>query len=56
MSIYRKALDWEGQIKMRDRPAEDHRFQEREEASTDNVCSMCGEFCAMKIVSEYFKK
>jgi thiamine biosynthesis protein ThiC len=20
------------------------------------VCSMCGEFCAMKIVTEYFKK
>ena len=30
MSIYRKALDWEGQIRLAIDPTEDHRFQERE--------------------------
>jgi phosphomethylpyrimidine synthase len=55
MSRYRKALDWEGQIKMAIDPDKIRSFRQ-ERSLHDNVCSMCGEYCAMKIVSEYFKK
>ena len=55
MSIYRKALDWEGQIKTAMDPQKIIDFR-KERSLHGDVCSMCGEFCAMKIVSEYFKK
>jgi phosphomethylpyrimidine synthase len=55
MSKYRKALDWEGQIKMAIDPEKIRAFR-KERSLHDDVCSMCGEYCAMKIVTEYFKK
>jgi len=55
MSIYRKALDWEGQIKCAIDPDKIHDFR-KGRTLQDNVCSMCGEFCSMKIVKDYFKK
>ena len=55
MSRYRKALDWEGQIRMSIDPQKIKTFR-KERSLHDDVCSMCGDYCAMKIVSEYFKK
>ena len=55
MSRYRKALDWEGQIKMAIDPDKIRSFR-KERSLGDDVCSMCGEYCAMKIVRDYFKK
>jgi phosphomethylpyrimidine synthase len=55
MSAYRKALDWEGQIQNAIDPEKIRAFR-KERSLRDDVCSMCGEFCAMKIVTEYFKK
>ncbi len=55
MSQYRKALDWEGQIKTAIDPQKIVDFR-KERSLHGDVCSMCGEYCAMKIVSEYFKK
>lgn len=55
MSKYRKALDWEGQTRMAIDPEKIRAFR-KERSLENNVCSMCGEYCAMKIVSEYFKK
>ncbi len=55
MSRFRKALDWEGQIKMSIDPEKIRAFR-KERSLHDDVCSMCGDFCAMKIVAEYFKK
>lgn len=55
MSKYRKALDWEGQIKTAIDPDKIRNFR-KERSLHNDVCSMCGEYCAMKIVSEYFKK
>ncbi len=55
MSKYRKALDWEGQTKMAIDPEKIRTFR-KERSLKDDVCSMCGEFCAMKIVTEYLKK
>jgi len=55
MSRYRKALDWEGQTRMAIDPDKIRTFR-KERNLRDDVCSMCGEYCAMKIVTEYFKK
>ena len=55
MSIYRKALDWEGQTSCAIDPDKIRDFR-KERNLENNVCSMCGEFCAMKIVKDYFKK
>ena len=55
MSTYRKALDWEGQIKCAIDPDKIKNFR-KERNLHDDVCSMCGEYCAMKIVKDYFKK
>jgi phosphomethylpyrimidine synthase len=55
MSRYRKALDWEGQTRMAIDPDKIRTFR-KERNLHDDVCSMCGEYCAMKIVTEYFKK
>ncbi|HUJ67997.1 MAG TPA: phosphomethylpyrimidine synthase ThiC [Syntrophorhabdales bacterium] len=55
MSRYRKALDWEGQTRMAIDPDKIRTFR-KERNLRDDACSMCGEYCAMKIVTEYFKK
>ena len=55
MSQCRKALDWQGQIKYAIDPEKIIRFRKERNLKND-VCSMCGEYCAMKIVKDYFKK
>jgi phosphomethylpyrimidine synthase len=55
MSMCRKSLDWEGQIKYAIDPEKIIRFRSQRRLK-DDVCSMCGEYCAMKIVKDYFKK
>lgn len=55
MSEYRKALDWEGQIKCAIDPQKIIDFRKGRDLK-DNVCSMCGEFCSMKLIKDYFKK
>lgn len=55
MSIYRKALDWEGQIKCAIDPDKIKNFRKGRNLH-DDVCSMCGEYCSMKIIKDYFQK
>ncbi len=55
MSIYRKALDWKGQIKCAIDPDKIKQFR-KERNLKDDVCSMCGEFCSMKRMKDYLKK
>ncbi len=55
MSRYRKALDWEGQLRMAIDPEKIRSFR-KERSLHDDVCSMCGEYCAMKVVKDYFSK
>jgi phosphomethylpyrimidine synthase len=55
MSMYRKALDWEGQIKCAIDPDKIKKFR-KARGSSDDVCSMCGEYCSMKIMKDYLKK
>ena len=55
MATYRKALDWKGQIKCAIDPDKIRQFRKDRNLS-DDVCSMCGEFCSMKRMKDYLKK
>lgn len=56
MSKARKALDWEKQIELSIDPEKAARFRKERNNSEIEACSMCGEFCAMKLVSDYLGK
>lgn len=55
MSEARKALDWKKQIALSIDPAKAEAYRASSKPSSDDVCTMCGEFCAIKIVRDYFK-
>ncbi|MDN5345444.1 MAG: phosphomethylpyrimidine synthase, partial [Clostridia bacterium] len=56
MARARKALDWERQLELAIDPRKARQYrQDRNEASTV-ACSMCGDFCAMRLVGEYLGK
>jgi phosphomethylpyrimidine synthase len=52
LSRARKRLDWEGQKKLAIDPLKFEAVRKRRRSKTQ-ACSMCGEFCAMRIVSEF---
>ncbi len=52
MAKARKALDWEGQIALSLDPAHAAAVREKKNPGHRKECSMCGEFCAMKVVGE----
>ncbi len=52
LSRARKKLDWETQQKLAIDPIKFAQIRKRRKSKT-TACSMCGEFCAMKIVSEF---
>lgn len=54
MSIARKNLNWEKQISLSIDPAKARAYRADSRPSSDDVCTMCGEFCALKIVRDYF--
>lgn len=53
MSKARKALDWDKQIELAIDPEKAQRFRKERNVEGAEACSMCGNFCAMKVVSEY---
>jgi phosphomethylpyrimidine synthase len=54
MSRARKNLDWERQISLSIDPSKAREYRSGSKPSSNDVCTMCGEFCAIKIVREYF--
>ncbi len=54
MSRARQKLDWEKQIKLSIDPARAAQIHSRF-PSTSNGCSMCGKYCALKLVSNYLR-
>ena len=58
MDIARKNLDWEGMIKQSIDPelAREIHFRNGTVDDDDDVCSMCGEFCAIKILKDALEK
>ncbi|MBU0574371.1 MAG: phosphomethylpyrimidine synthase ThiC [Candidatus Margulisbacteria bacterium] len=55
MSKARKALDWQKQLELAIDPRKARKILEARSHKMD-TCSMCGEFCAMKISSEALRK
>ncbi len=56
MARARKALDWEGQINLSVNPEKARALHTPGQGEGTDACTMCGEFCAIKHVNEYFKK
>jgi len=52
MSTARKNLDWETQLKLTMDPQKAARIRARQ-STGGSGCSMCGNYCAMELVSEY---
>ena len=51
----RKLLDWEGQIRLSIDPGRARRMREERKPIEDEVCTMCGSLCAIKVVNKYMK-
>lgn len=56
MAKARKALDWEQQIALAIDPQKAARYRQERNASGTEACSMCGDYCAYKVVSQYLGK
>jgi phosphomethylpyrimidine synthase len=52
----RKALDWERQIELSIDPYKARHYRQESRPLLDEVCTMCGKFCAIKMVREFFHK
>ena len=56
MAQRRKSLDWNGQIELAVNPDRARKLRESSTPKESDVCTMCGEFCSMKGMSQYLKK
>jgi phosphomethylpyrimidine synthase len=52
MAKYRKALDWEGQIQTSLDPERARAMRDSRKPTDSDVCTMCGEFCAIKVLNQ----
>lgn len=53
MAKARKDLDWQRQMELSINPAKASQIRQNKNDDRQNCCTMCGDFCAYKIVSEY---
>ena len=53
MAEARKKLDWPAQLDLALDPVKAKKFRSAKNKSDDEACSMCGDYCAVKIVNEY---
>jgi phosphomethylpyrimidine synthase len=56
MARRRKALDWNGQIELSLNPEKVRSYRSEIPPTESQVCSMCGDFCAIKTVKEALRK
>lgn len=56
MAKARKALDWQKQIDLAIDPVKAKAKRGARNSAETEACSMCGDYCAMKIVGEYLNK
>lgn len=55
MARARKSFDWKRQIELSLDPEKAGRFHEEGKSGEEDVCTMCGEFCAIKRVKDFFR-
>jgi phosphomethylpyrimidine synthase len=53
MALARKKLDWEEQANLALDPERSRRVHSNQHVSTSSACSMCGKYCAMRLMEEY---
>ena len=53
MARARRAADWEEQIRLAIDPQRARKYREERIPSTAGTCTMCGEYCAIKLIKEY---
>jgi phosphomethylpyrimidine synthase len=56
MALARKKLDWDAQIKLAIDPETARKKRGARNSEGTTACSMCGDYCAVEIVSRYLKK
>ncbi|NOZ25570.1 MAG: phosphomethylpyrimidine synthase ThiC [Nitrospirae bacterium] len=56
MARRRKALDWDGQMELSLDPEKVRRYRSEAPPTETEVCSMCGEFCAIRTVEKALKR
>ncbi|MGE5484735.1 MAG: phosphomethylpyrimidine synthase ThiC [Ignavibacteriales bacterium] len=56
MSKARRALDWDRQMNLAIDPGKAARYRRERNPEGLSECSMCGKYCAMKVVAEYLGK
>ena len=55
MSKARKNFDWKKQIELSIDPEKAKRYHDEGKSKEDDVCTMCGEFCAIKKLKDFFE-
>lgn len=55
MSIARKNLNWEEQLKYAIAPQKAKQYRQENPPEENDVCTMCGKYCAIKQVKEFFE-
>jgi len=53
MAQARKNLDWQAQIELSIDPEKSQKSRSAKNRDAEEACTMCGSYCAMKIVSQY---
>jgi len=56
MARARKNLNWERQIELALDPVKASAYHRESPSAEEGVCTMCGKYCAIKLVREYLKK
>ena len=56
MALARKKLDWDSQMELVIDPQKAKKIRTENPPSDGDVCTMCGKFCAIKQVREYFQE
>ena len=52
MARCRKKLDWPGQVDAAIDPERAREMRESRKPEDEDVCTMCGEFCAIKVLNQ----
>ncbi len=55
MARARKSFDWQRQIELSVDPEKARLYHEEGKSGEEDVCTMCGEFCAIKRVKDFFQ-
>ena len=56
MALARKNLDWEKQLSLAIDPVKAREYRLKKNKTGEEACSMCGEYCAVKIVGKYLEE